>query len=199
MMKIVVATRNKGKLKEIKNIFEDMNIEVVSQDEIDIYIDVDEDGETFEENALKKATEIMDICQEITLADDSGLEVDYLDGAPGIYSARYAGENATDEDRNNKLLEALKDVPLEKRTARFVCVIAVVFPDGKRLLVEGKCEGVINFNAVGQHGFGYDPLFYVPEYNMTMAEMNETLKNRISHRAQALIQLKQNLKVKMHR
>ncbi len=193
-MKIVVATRNQGKMKEIKAILNDVGMEVVSLDAINIDIDVEEDGETFEENALKKATEIMEVCHEITLADDSGLEVDYLNGEPGVYSARYAGENATDEDRNQKLLKALEGVPLEKRSARFVSVIAVVFPEGGKIIVRGTCEGVIYFEAVGRHGFGYDPLFYMPEYDKTMAQMDSKLKNKISHRAKALQLLTEELK-----
>ncbi|MCG8502880.1 MAG: XTP/dITP diphosphatase [Firmicutes bacterium] len=193
-MKIVVATRNQGKMKEIKAILNDVGMEVVSLDAMNIDIDVEEDGETFEENALKKATEIMEVCHEITLADDSGLEVDYLNGEPGVYSARYAGENATDEDRNQKLLKALEGVPLEKRSARFVSVIAVVFPEGGKIIVRGTCEGVIHFEPIGRHGFGYDPLFYMPEYDKTMAQMDSKLKNKISHRAKALQLLTEELK-----
>ncbi|MDK2810600.1 MAG: XTP/dITP diphosphohydrolase [Petroclostridium sp.] len=193
-MRMVVATKNKGKIKEITEILQDLGIQVVSQDELNIKIDVVEDGTTFEENAVKKASEIMNISKEITLADDSGLEVDYLNGAPGIYSARYAGPNATDYDNNNKLLKALEGVPFEKRTARFVCAIAAVFPDGRKIVARGECEGIINFQPAGQNGFGYDPLFYIPEYGMTMAEIDPQLKNKISHRAKALNMLKEELK-----
>lgn len=193
-MKIVVASKNKGKIEEISEILHDMGVEVVSQEQLNIRVDVEEDGITFEENALKKAVTVMQICNEVTLADDSGLEVDYLDGAPGIYSARYAGENATDKDRNQKLLEALKDVPREERTAKFVCAVAAVFPNGHKIIVRGECEGIINFEPVGNNGFGYDPLFYMPEYHMTMAEMDEQLKNKISHRAKALSLFKKQLK-----
>ncbi|MBZ4646327.1 MAG: non-canonical purine pyrophosphatase, rdgB/HAM1 family [Clostridia bacterium] len=193
-MRMVVATKNKGKIKEITEILQDLGIQVVSQDELNIKIDVVEDGTTFEENAVKKASEIMNISKEITLADDSGLEVDYLNGAPGIYSARYAGPNATDYDNNNKLLKALEGVPFEKRTARFVCTIAAVFPDGRKIVARGECEGIINFQPAGQNGFGYDPLFYIPEYGMTMAEIDPQLKNKISHRAKALNMLKEELK-----
>lgn len=193
-MKIVVATKNKGKIKEIKEILSDMNIDVIAQSELGIDVEVEEDGKTFRQNAFKKASEIMKVCHEVTLADDSGLEVDYLNGAPGVYSARYAGENATDQDRNRKLLEAMEGVPDEKRNARFVCAIAVVFPNGTSLIVEGKCEGRIGFEPKGQNGFGYDPLFYVPEYDMTMAQMDSTIKNKISHRAKALRLMKEELK-----
>jgi len=185
-MKIVVATKNQGKIKEIKRILDGMEVQVVSQYDMGIHKTVEEDGATFEENALKKAKEIMELTGEITLADDSGLVVDYLNGAPGVYSARYAGEGATDEENNNKLLEALKDVPFEKRMARFVCVIAAVWPDGKRIISRGECSGMIHFKPAGKNGFGYDPLFFIPEYNKTMAEIDFELKNKISHRAKAL-------------
>lgn len=185
-MKIVVATKNKGKIKELEYILRDLNVQIVSQRDMNIDVEVEEDGTTFEENALKKATEIMKLSGEVTLADDSGLEVDYLNGAPGIFSARYAGEGASDADRNNKLLAELKDVPFEKRTARFVCVIAAVWPDGRKIVTRGECHGIIHFKPVGNNGFGYDPIFFIPEYNRTMAELNSELKNKISHRAKAM-------------
>ena len=185
-MKLVVATKNKGKIKEINSILGDMGITVLSQDDLNINVDVEENGAAFEENAMKKAKEIMAIAGEITLADDSGLEVDYLDGAPGIYSARYGGEGASDADKNNKLLKALEGVPLEERTARFVCVIAASFPDGSSFTVRGECEGRIQFEAQGENGFGYDPLFYIEEYKKTMAQLEPEIKNKISHRAKAL-------------
>ena len=186
MQKFIVATKNKGKMKEIKEILKDFPFEVVSMEEAGINEDIEETGSTFEENALKKATEIMKLSGEVTLADDSGLEVDYLNGAPGIFSARYAGEGASDADRNNKLLAELKDVPFEKRTARFVCVIAAVWPDGRKIVTRGECHGIIHFKPVGNNGFGYDPIFFIPEYNRTMAELNSELKNKISHRAKAM-------------
>jgi len=185
-LKIVVATKNKGKIKELEYILRDLNVQIVSQRDMNIDVEVEEDGTTFEENALKKATEIMKLSGEVTLADDSGLEVDYLNGAPGIFSARYAGEGASDADRNNKLLAELKDVPFEKRTARFVCVIAAVWPDGRKIVTRGECHGIIHFKPVGNNGFGYDPIFFIPEYNRTMAELNSELKNKISHRAKAM-------------
>ncbi len=193
-MRVVVATRNEGKIKEINQIMSDIGIKAVSQQELGINTVVVEDGSTFEENALKKAREVMKICREITLADDSGLEVDYLNGAPGIYSARYAGEKATDWERNQKLLSALEGVPFEKRTARFVCAIAVVFPDGQETVVRGECKGFIAFEPAGSGGFGYDPLFSIPEYNKTMAELDMSIKNKISHRARALSLLREVLK-----
>jgi XTP/dITP diphosphohydrolase len=156
--------------------------------------DIDESGSTFEENALIKAKSVCKATNEIVIADDSGLEVDYLDGAPGVYSARYAGEGATDADRNRKLLDALKGFPADKRAGRFVCVIAAVFPDGSNLKVRGICEGYIAFKPAGTNGFGYDPLFYVPEFGMTIAQMEAGLKNNISHRGNALRKIAEELK-----
>lgn len=192
-MKIVVASKNKGKAKEIHELLQDLNIEILTLNDINFDADIEETGNTFEENAIQKAETIASLCNEITLADDSGLEVDALNGAPGIYSARYAGEGASDQDKNNKLLIELENVPMEKRTARFVCVVALKFPDGPQIVVRGECEGRINFKPVGENGFGYDPLFFVPEYGMTMAEMDESFKNKISHRAMALKKLKEEL------
>ena len=189
-MKVVVATKNENKAREISEIFQDMDIEILTLNDLNIDLDIEEDGQTFEENALKKAEAVAQICNEVTLADDSGLEVDVLGGAPGVYSARFAGEGATDKDRNIKLLKELEGVPEEKRTARFVCAAALKFPKGRHIIVRGVCEGRIGFKPVGSNGFGYDPLFYIPEYKMTMGEMAEHLKNRISHRARALKELK---------
>ncbi|MGE4283548.1 MAG: XTP/dITP diphosphatase [Clostridia bacterium] len=192
-MKIVVATRNQGKVKEIQDILRTMQIEVLPQDALNINTDVEETGSTFEENALIKAQEIAKMTNEITIADDSGLEVDYLNGAPGIYTARYAGEGATDMDKMDKLLKALEGVAFKKRTARFVCAAAAMFPDGRKIVVRGECEGSIAFEPAGEKGFGYDPLFYLHEYQVTMAQIDETLKNKISHRARAFQLLKKEL------
>jgi XTP/dITP diphosphohydrolase len=189
MERLVVATKNKGKIKEIKKVLSDMPFDVVSMNEAGINIDVDEDGTTFEENALKKAVEICKVSKNIVMADDSGLEVDFLNGAPGIYSARFGGPEATDEDRNIKLLNMLKDVPFEQRTARFVCAIAVAFPDGRSFVVRDACEGLIDFECKGNNGFGYDPLFFVEQYEKTMAELDMDIKNQISHRAKALAKM----------
>ncbi|MCX8129388.1 MAG: XTP/dITP diphosphatase [Clostridia bacterium] len=194
MEEFIVASRNKGKLKEISEILADFPLRVVSMEEIGIDKDIEEYGSTFEENALIKAKEIHSITGNMVMADDSGLEVDFLNGAPGIYSARFAGEGATDEDKNNKLLELLKEVPFEKRNARFVCVIAVVFPDGESFTVRGTCEGYIAFKPEGKNGFGYDPLFYVPEYDMTTAQLAPEEKHRISHRGKALRLMAEKLK-----
>lgn len=189
MEMLVVATKNKGKILEIKKVLENMPYDVVAMSDIGINIDVDEDGTTFEENALKKANEICRSSKTIVMADDSGIEVDFLNGAPGIYSARFGGPEATDEDRNEKLLDMLKDVPFEQRTARFVCAIAVSFPDGRSFVVRDICEGFIGFECKGSNGFGYDPLFYVKQYERTMAELEMDIKNKISHRAKALAKM----------
>lgn len=184
--RLIAATKNKGKLEEIAQLLAQFPYEVVSMAQIGFVDDIEEDGSTFEENALIKAKCIWKATGEAVIADDSGLEVDYLDGAPGIYSARYAGEGATDADKNCKLLGALKDVPADKRSARFVCAIAVVFADGASLTVRGICEGYIATEPAGSNGFGYDPLFYVPEFGMTIAQMDSDIKNGISHRGNAL-------------
>ena len=186
MKKFVVATKNKGKLKEIEEILFGMDLEVVSMEQAGVDEDIEEYGSTFEENALIKAREVHKITGELVMADDSGLEVDFLNGAPGIYSSRFAGEGASDTDRNNKLLELLKDVPFENRKARFVCAIAVILPDGKHFTVRGTFEGYIGLEPVGGNGFGYDPLFFVPEYNKTAAQLEASKKHEISHRGKAL-------------
>jgi len=186
MRKFIIATKNKGKIKEIEKILTGLPLDVISMEQVGIYKDIEENGATFEENALIKAQELHKLTGEMVMADDSGLEVDYLNGAPGVYSARFAGEGATDEDKNKKLLNLLEGVPFEKRKARFVCAIAVVLPDGKSFIEKETCEGYIALTPQGSNGFGYDPLFYIPEYNMTMAQLDPDVKNRISHRAKAL-------------
>jgi XTP/dITP diphosphohydrolase len=193
LMKLVVASRNQGKLKEIKAILEPLSIEVVSLDAFPSVPEVVEDGATFAENAVKKAKTIADITGYVTLADDSGLEVDYLNGEPGVYSARYAGQDQNDLANNEKLLQKLKDIPREKRSARFRCVVAVALPGGPSYTAEGVCEGVITTRPVGEKGFGYDPLFLVPSLGETLAEMDPAVKNKISHRAQALFKMKEIL------
>ncbi len=194
MRNFIVASKNKGKLKEIEEILTGLPFKVISMGEAGIDKDIEEYGSTFEENALIKAREIHAITGDMVMADDSGLEVDYLQGAPGIYSSRFAGEGATDTDKNNKLLKMLEGVPFEKRTARFVCVIAVVFSDGSDFTVKGICEGHIAAEPVGEKGFGYDPLFFMPEYNMTTAQMDSGRKNNISHRGKALRLMVEELK-----
>ena len=193
-MRFVAATGNKGKLREIKEILADFPLDVVSMGEAGIHDEIDETGKTFEENAVIKARYIAGLTNDIVIADDSGLEVDYLNGEPGIYSSRFAGEGASDEDKNRKLLRLLQGVPFEKRTGRFVCAVAVVFPDGRSFTVQGKCEGYIGEKPAGFNGFGYDPLFYVPGYEMTIAEMDTETKNSISHRGKALRMMVQELK-----
>jgi len=188
-MKIVIASKNKNKIFEIKNKFSEIkDIELLPLDFFNKVPDVVEDGKTFEENALKKAGEISEFLKMPVLADDSGLVVDALDGRPGIYSARYGGENSTDSEKNKLLLEELKNIPAEKRTARFICVIALVFPDGVSYSAKGECEGLISTSFQGDFGFGYDPVFYLPQHNKTMAELTIEEKNLISHRALALEQ-----------
>ncbi|HEX3029912.1 MAG TPA: XTP/dITP diphosphatase [Clostridia bacterium] len=194
MKKLIVATRNKGKLKEIKEIMRDFPFEVISMEAVGLNDDIEENGSTFEENAMIKAREVSRLTGEMVMADDSGLEVDYLNGAPGIYSARFAGPGASDKDKNMKLLGLLEGVPFEKRRARFVCAIAVFFPDGRSFVVRGTCEGIIGYEEKGENGFGYDPLFFVPEFNMTSAEMEPDEKHKISHRGKALRLMAEELK-----
>ncbi|HEC67818.1 MAG TPA: XTP/dITP diphosphatase [Candidatus Desulfofervidus auxilii] len=190
-MKLVLATRNKGKIAEIKKLVSDLSqVELVSLDDFQNLPDIAETGKTFKENALIKAKEIASFTGHWALADDSGLVVDYLQGAPGVYSARFSGEKATDEQNNAKLLALLKDVPWEKRQAKFVCVIAICNPKGQCYTLEGECKGYIALEPKGTYGFGYDPVFFVPAYGKTMAELEPEIKNQISHRAMALKQLK---------
>lgn len=191
--RIVFATKNQGKIKEINMILKDLGINVVSMEDIGINIDVIEDGKTFEENAMKKAKEIMEVTNEIVLADDSGLEVDYLNKEPGIYSARYGGVDTSYDIKNNMIIDKLQGVPDEKRTARFVCVIAAAFPSGEIKTTRGTIEGIIGHEQKGTNGFGYDPIFYVPEYKCTTAQMDSELKNSLSHRGKALSEMKKHL------
>ena len=197
--KLLVASGNKGKIREIKeylgNLDEMVFFEIIGLSQYPDLPDVEEDGDTFTANALKKARKRAEETGLLTLADDSGLVVDYLEGAPGVFSARYAGENATDEDNNKKLIDELKDIPLDRRTAHFTCVLAVVDPEtGEEMVAKGICEGVIELEPQGENGFGYDPLFFVPEYNSTMAQLPLEVKNKISHRAEALKKMKEILK-----
>lgn len=186
--KILVATKNSGKLKEIREILS--GVTILGLADAGISGDVEETGSTFMENACIKATEIARLSGLPVLADDSGLMVDALSGAPGVYSARFAGENATDEDNIKKLLNELKDVPEEKRTARFVCAMCLIFPDGTKIEAFGKsCEGIILEERHGENGFGYDPVFFAPEYKKTFAEMTAEEKNQVSHRKAAICAL----------
>lgn len=192
-MKAVLASNNKNKLRELKEILSPMGFDVISQSEAGIDIEVEENGTTFEENSLIKAKAIHDILPDTcVIADDSGLEVDYLGKAPGVYSHRYAGENATDKDRCDKILSELEGVDDEKRTARFVCAVQFISSDGKVITARGTCEGRIGHKPVGENGFGYDPIFMVGD--KSMAELSSDEKNRISHRADALNKLVELLK-----
>ena len=194
--KIIFATSNEGKMNEVRSILEDLGIEVFSMKEAGIQADVVEDGTTFEENATIKAVEIQKICGEIVLADDSGLEVDYLNKEPGIYSARYMGENTSYRIKNKSLIDRLEGVEDEKRTARFVCAIAAAFPDGTVEVTRGTIEGRIGYEEKGENGFGYDPIFYVPEYGCTTAELSPEQKNEVSHRGKALRLMKEVIREK---
>jgi XTP/dITP diphosphohydrolase len=183
--KLLLATNNKGKVREYKSMLKDLPFELVSQAELGIKTEVDEVGESLEENARLKATTLARESRLLVLADDSGLEVDALGGEPGRLSARYAGEGASDKDRVSYLLTRLKDVPEGKRSARFRCVIAIAQPDGKVELCSGECEGIITLEPRGKEGFGYDPIFYLPGLGKTMAELTLEEKNRVSHRGRA--------------
>lgn len=185
-MRVLLATRNAGKKREYQAMLSDVGLELVSLDDLGIELQVEETGATFAENARLKARAFGQASGLVTLADDSGLEVDALGGAPGVLSARYAGEGATDRDRYLKLLSALQGTPYRSRTARFRCVIAIAWLDGHFDEADGVCEGVIADEPKGCHGFGYDPVFYLPEFGKTMAELSSTVKNEISHRGIAL-------------
>lgn len=191
--KIIFATKNKNKIKEIKEIMKDTNFEIISIQEANIDIDIEETGTTFEQNAIIKAKAVMKATSLVALADDSGLEIDYLNKAPGVYSARYLGENTPYNVKNNHILELLKDVPKQQRTARFVCAVAAVFPNDTSITTKGIIEGIIGYEQIGENGFGYDPIFFVPEYNMTTAQMSMEQKNSISHRGKALMLMKNKL------
>lgn len=184
--RVVLATRNQGKVKEFNKLFAELGWEAVSLAEFDGVPEVVEDGDTFEANALKKAVTISTYLGLPAVGDDSGLEVDALDGRPGVYSARFAGEHATDEENWRKLLRELTDVPDEKRTARFRCTLALVEPGREPVIATGSCEGVIAREPLGTNGFGYDPVFYIPDQGKMMAQLLPEEKNRISHRAQAM-------------
>ena len=188
---IIFATKNEGKMKEVREILSDLPYRVQSMEEAGIDIDVVEDGDTFEANAIKKAREICEVSQSIVLADDSGLEIDFFDQAPGVYSARYLGKDTPYSEKNAIILNRMKKVSEEERTARFVCAIAVAFPDGRTHVVRGTIEGIIGYESKGDNGFGYDPIFYVPEYGMTTSEMPPDLKNQLSHRGKALRKMKE--------
>jgi XTP/dITP diphosphohydrolase len=194
MEKLIFATGNEGKMKEVRMIMADLGYEILSMKEAGIEADIDENGSTFEENALIKARAISKMAGCLVLADDSGLEVDYMDKAPGIYSARFLGEDTSYAIKNKYIMDKLEGVPDEKRTARFVCAIAAVFPDGAEYTRRGTIEGIIGYEERGENGFGYDPIFYLPDRKMTTAELSPEDKNAISHRGNALRQIKEVIK-----
>ncbi len=203
MQKIIFATGNAGKMHEIRDILNGMDAQILSMKEAGISADIVEDGTTFEENAVIKAKAVAQILRNhadetyrnaIVLADDSGLEVEYLNNEPGVYTARYLGEDTPQSAKNKDLIDRLAGVPDEKRTARFVCAIAAALPDGEVFTTRGVIEGRIDYREKGDNGFGYDPIFYVPELGCTTAEISEEHKNRISHRGKALEAMKKELR-----
>lgn len=193
MKKIIIATGNKGKAKEFESMFAPLGYQVLTLHDLEGAVDVEETGSTFEENAILKAESLCEQFQTMVIADDSGLMIDALNGRPGVYSARYAGEEKSDDANMKKVLEELKDVPKEQRTARFYCALAVARPGEETLTVSGTVEGYIQSERQGEYGFGYDPIFYVPSLKKTMAQLRPEEKNAISHRANALATLKTTL------
>lgn len=202
--RIVFATGNAGKIREIKEILADLDMEVVSMKEAGVAVDAEENGTTYEENALIKVRAVAEALKaagegqnDIVMADDSGLEIDYLNKEPGIYSARYLGEDTSYRIKNQNLIDRLEGVEEEKRTARFVCAIAALLPGGRELTTRGIIEGRIGYEERGEGGFGYDPIFYVPEFGKSTAELSEEEKNAVSHRGRALRAMKEELKNNM--
>nr|WP_330375703.1 RdgB/HAM1 family non-canonical purine NTP pyrophosphatase [Butyrivibrio proteoclasticus] len=205
-MKIVFATGNKDKLREVREILSGLSCEVISMKEAGVDGDIEENGTTFSENSMIKAKSVAELlkgknpelaAESIVMADDSGLEIDYLNGEPGIYSARYMGHDTSYTEKNNNLIGRLEGVPDEKRSARFVCAISAVFPNGEAFGTVGKMEGRIGYEISGSNGFGYDPIFFLPEYGKTSAELSEAEKNAISHRGKALREMAALLKEKL--
>lgn len=195
--RILFATGNQGKMKEVREILADLGVEVISMREAGVSAEIVEDGETFEENAVIKARTIMELTGDVTLADDSGLEIDALGGEPGVYSARYMGEDTSYHIKNNDLIRRLSQVPRQQRTARFVCSIAAAFPDGEIITTDGVIEGLIGYEEAGENGFGYDPIFVVPQLGCTTAQLSDEQKNEISHRGKALRKMKEELRKRM--
>ena len=194
MTEIIFATGNAGKAREVAMMFADMDVNVQTLKEAGIDVEVIEDGKTFMENAVIKATTIAKHTDKIVLADDSGLVIDYLNGEPGIYSARYMGEDTSYDIKNNNLLERMEGVPEKDRSARFVCAMAAVMPDGEIVETEGVMEGIIGYKLAGENGFGYDPIFYLPEFAASSAEISPEQKNAVSHRGKALRMMQEELK-----
>lgn len=193
MEKILFATTNEGKMREIRMIMSDCDVEICSLKDAGLHVDINENGKTFEENAIIKARALRPYSDAIILADDSGLEIDYIGKEPGVYSARYMGENTSYEIKNANLIERLANARDEERSARFVCAIAALLPDGTLLTTQGTMEGRIAYAPAGDHGFGYDPILYLPEYGMTSAQISPEEKNKISHRGKALRAMREKL------
>jgi len=191
---VIVATRNKGKVREIREALKGLGLRIYSLSDFRDVPEVEEDGKSFTENALKKARFYSKVFGKLTMADDSGLEVDGLKGMPGIYSARYSGEGASSQKNNEKLVQEMEGISLSKRGARFKCIIAMVSPEGREAMAEGACKGRIGFREKGKKGFGYDPLFILPKYGKTMAELSLEEKNKMSHRGKALRKIRKIIK-----
>jgi XTP/dITP diphosphohydrolase len=193
MRELLVATKNKGKMREIRELLKDFNLKITSLEDYPDIPSIEEDGKTFAQNAIKKAVTVAMYTKKLTLGEDSGLEVKALGNRPGIYSARYSGENATDQKNNAKLLRELRGVPLKKRQARYRCFAALV--DGEKIIdvVSGSCEGLIALRSSGKNGFGYDPFFYLPQYKMTFGKLDPSIKAKISHRAKAFKEIQKIL------
>ena len=194
MKKIIFATSNEGKMKEIREILKDLDVELLSLKDAGLNPDIDENGTTFEENAIIKAKQVMELTGEMVLADDSGLEVDYLNKAPGVYSARFLGEDTSYIIKNQHIIDQMASAKEEERSGRFVCVIALALPGGEIITRRATIEGFITKEILGTGGFGYDPIFYVPEYQCTTAQMDAERKNEISHRGKALRAMKEEIK-----
>lgn len=194
MRKVIFATSNEGKMLEIRDILKDLDIELLSMKDVGLDPDIDENGNTFEDNAIIKAKAVVELTNEIVLADDSGLEVDYMDKAPGVYSARFMGEGTSYDIKNQYIIDQLVAATEEERSARFVCVIACAFPSGEVITTRATIEGIIAKQIIGENGFGYDPIFFVPEYGCTTAQMSSDIKNEISHRGKALHAMKEAIK-----
>lgn len=197
MTEIIFATENAGKIREVEAMFEGMGVSVKTMKEAGIRAEIIEDGSTFMENAVKKAKTIASYTKAIVLADDSGLVIDHLNGEPGIYSARYLGEDTPYDIKNAELLSRMEGVEEDKRSARFVCAMAAVMPDGEVLQTEGVMEGIIGYEAAGENGFGYDPIFYLPEFGMSSAQISPEQKNAVSHRGKALRKMQKLLQQKL--
>lgn len=197
MTEIIFATENAGKIREVEAMFEGLGVSVKTMKEAGIQANIIEDGNTFMENAIKKAKTIAAYTKAIVLADDSGLVIDHLNGEPGIYSARYLGEDTSYEIKNANLLSRMEGVEEDKRGARFVCAMAAVMPDGEVLETEGVMEGIIGYESAGENGFGYDPIFYLPEFGMTSAQISPEQKNAVSHRGKALRKMQKLLQKKL--